>query len=121
MFAATRNRALLKIFYVTLFVMLTDNMTGAILIPFAIELKSDILQVNLITTISSTMYIALEVPFGILSDRYGRRLMLIYTRALVIVGQLLRVLATEPSHLIASALLGGFSGGDFFPIILSMI
>jgi MFS family permease len=101
--------------------MITDQMANAIAILFALELNADILQINLITTVGMVMGIMLEVPFGMLSDRLGRKPMLIWSRTIVIFGTLIRVFATSPDHLIAASLLGGLAGGEFFPILLSMI
>ena len=121
MFSTLKKPGLLKIYSVPLFVMITDQMANAIAIIFALELNADILQINLITTVGMVMGIMLEVPFGMLSDRLGRKPMLIWSRTIVIFGTLIRVFATSPDHLIAASLLGGLAGGEFFPILLSMI
>jgi MFS family permease len=97
------------------------SMVWSISIIYALELGADILEINLITTIRSTMGILLLVPFGILSDRLGRRPMVLYSRAIFTVGTLIRAFATNPQHLILASFIGGFSGGGFFPILLSMI
>ena len=121
MFSTLKKPALLKIYSIPLLVMITDTMTFAISILFALELNADILQINLITTIGMVMGIMLEVPFGMLSDRLGRKPMLIWSRTIVIFGTLINVFAANPNHLIISSLLGGLAGGEFFPILLSMI
>ena len=121
MFSTLKRPALLKIYSIPLLVMITDTMTFAISILFALELNADILQINLITTVGMVMGIMLEVPFGMLSDRLGRKPMLIWSRTIVIFGTLINVFATNPNHLIISSLLGGLAGGEFFPILLSMI
>jgi len=121
MFSTLKRPALLKIYSIPLLVMITDTMTFAINILFALELNADILQINLITTVGMVMGIMLEVPFGMLSDRLGRKPMLIWSRTIVIFGTLIHVFATTPDHLIISSLLGGLAGGEFFPILLSMI
>lgn len=36
-------------------------------------------------------------------------------------GTLIRAFATEPNHLLLAAFVGGFAGGGFFPVLLSMI
>jgi MFS family permease len=38
------------------------------------------------------------VPFGLLSDRLGRRPMVLYSRSLIFLGILLRALAMNPTH-----------------------
>jgi MFS family permease len=67
------------------------------------------------------MSILLLIPFGILSDRYGRKPMIVYPRAIMLIGTLIRAFATHPNHLIIASLVGGFAGGSYFPILLSMI
>jgi len=96
-------------------------MSNSISILFALDLGANIFQVNLINTMRSTMSILLLVPFGILSDRLGRKPMLLYPRAVMFLGTLIRTFATTPDHLLLAALAGGFAGGGFFPILLSMI
>ena len=96
-------------------------MSNSISILFALDLGASIFQVNLINTMRSTMSILLMVPFGILSDRYGRKPMILYPRAIIIVGTVIRAFATNPNHLIIASLVGGFAGGSYFPILLSMI
>jgi MFS family permease len=67
------------------------------------------------------MAILLLIPFGILSDRYGRKPMILYPRAIMFIGTLIRVFARTPYHLIIAAIIGGFAGGSYFPVLLSMI
>ncbi len=121
MFSTLRNPALVRIYVIPLLFMTTASMTGAISVVYALDLGASITQVNLISTIRSTMGILLLVPFGILSDRYGRRPMLLYPRVLAFLGILVRALATDPNHLIIAAFVGGFAGGGFFPVLLSMV
>ena len=97
------------------------SLSNSISILFALDLGANIFQVNLINTMRSTMSIFLLVPFGILSDRYGRRPMILYPRAIMFVGTVIRVFATDPNHLIIASFVGGFSGGSYFPVLLSMI
>ncbi len=72
MFVALKKPAVLKICLLPVLTQITDYMLSAILIVYAIELKADIVQITAITAISGTMYILLQIPFGILSDRVGR-------------------------------------------------
>jgi len=96
-------------------------MSNSIAILFAMDLGASIFQINLISTVRSTMSILLLVPFGILSDRYGRKPMIVYPRAIMLIGTLIRAFATHPNHLIIASIVGGFAGGSYFPILLSMI
>lgn len=121
MFVTIKKRDLLKIFFTPLFVMMVEHIMAAISILFALELKADIFQITLITTIRSLMNLTLQIPLGILSDRLGRRPMLILSRVMITVGALLYVFAAESNHLIIASFVSGFEGGNFFPIMLSMV
>ncbi len=121
MFATLRKPAFLKLYAIPLASNTTASMTWAIAVIYALDLGANILQVNLITTIWSTMGIILLLPFGIISDRFGRRPMLLYPRILMFLGTLIRAFATEPNHLLLAAFVGGFAGGGFFPVLLSMV
>jgi MFS family permease len=121
MFATVKNPAFMKIYAIPLLTVMVQSMSGAIAILYALDLGANVLQVNLITTIRSTMGIFLMVPFGILSDRFGRKPMVLYSRIVTLLGTVMRAFATEPNHLITASLFGGFAGGGFFPILLTMI
>ena len=111
----------LKIYSIPLMQNSLGSMSNSIAILFALDLGATIFQVNLINTIRSTMAILLLVPFGILSDRYGRKPMIVYPRAIMFLGTLIRVFARNPLHLIIASFVGGFAGGSYFPVLLSMI
>jgi MFS family permease len=88
---------------------------------YALDLGADVLQINLITTVWSAMGILVLVPFGLMLDRFCRRPMSLYPRALALIGTLIRAFATNSDHLLLAAFIGGFAGAGFFPILLSMI
>ena len=121
MFSTLRNTRLTKVYVVPLFFTTSAMMTWAISVLYALDLGADVLQVNLITTVWSAMGILVLVPFGLMSDRFGRRPMLLYPRALALIGTLIRAFATNSDHLLLAAFIGGFAGAGFFPILLSMI
>ena len=121
MFATVKKPAFMKIYAIPLLTVMIQSMSGAISIPYALDLGASVLQVNIITTIRSAMGIFLLVPFGILSDRFGRKPMVLYSRIVTLLGTAVRAFATEPNHLIMASLFGGFAGGGFFPILLTMI
>lgn len=116
-----RKPEFLKIYSIPLISVSIGSMSNSIAILYALDLGATILQVNLISTVRSTMAILLLIPFGILSDRYGRKPMILYPRAIMFIGTLIRVFARTPIHLIIASIVGGFSGGSYFPILLSMI
>ncbi len=121
LFATLRKPAFAKLYIIPLVSNITMSMTGSIGVLYALDLGADVLLVNLITSIQSTMTILLEVPFGILSDRIGRKRMLVTPRILSLMGTIVRAFATQPTHLLLAAFVGGFAGGGFFPILLSML
>ena len=121
MFRTIRDPQLLRIYIIPLLTVTTGSMTWAVSVLYALDLGATLLEVNLITTIQSTMSILLMVPFGLLSDRLGRRPMVLYSRSLIFLGILLRALAMNPTHLLIAAFIGGFSGGGFFPVLISMV
>ena len=121
MFSTLRNPKLVRIYIIPLITVLPTMMVWSISIIYPLELGADIFQVNLITTIRSITRIIILVPFGILSDRYGRKPMLLGSRVLGFFGTLIRALATDPNHIVIASFVGGFAGGGLFPILLSMI
>jgi MFS family permease len=121
MLSTIRKPKFLKIYSIPLISVSIGSLSRSIAILFALDLGASIFQVNLITTVRSTMAILLLVPFGVLSDRYGRKPMILYPRAIMFIGTLIRVFARTPNHLIMASVVGGFSGGSYFPVLLSMI
>ena len=115
------NPKLMRIYLIPLISMILGTMTGAIGILFFLDLGATVFEINLITTISSAMGILIIVPFGMLSDRLGRRPTVLYPRVITLFGITIYALATSPSHLIIASFIGGFAGGSFFPVLLSMI
>ncbi len=115
------NPKLMRIYLIPLISMILGTMTGAIGILFILDLGATVFEINLITTISSAMGILIIVPFGMLSDRLGRRPTVLYPRIITLFGIFIYAIATTPSHLIIASIIGGFAGGSFFPVLLSMI
>ena len=87
-------------------------MSNSISILFALDLGATIFQMNLINTVRSTMSIKLLIPFGILSDRYGRKPKILIPRAIMFFGTVIRAFATHPNHLLIVSIVGGFAGGE---------
>lgn len=120
-FTALRNPELRKVCLIPLISNSTASMTWAIAVPYAISLKATVLQINLVTTMWATMGIFLQVPFGILSDKFGRKRMLLIPQIMMLLGTVLRALATDANQLVIASIVGGFAGGSFFPILLSIV
>ncbi len=121
MFSTLRSPKLLKIYLIPLISVLLGSMTSSIAILYVFELGGSTFEINLISTVRSSMGILLIVPFGILSDRFGRKPMVLYPRLIQFLGVVVYAFATEPTHLLIASVVGGFAGGAFFPVLLSMI
>ena len=121
MFSTLRNPKLLKIYLIPLFSVLLGTMTQSIAVLYVFELGGSTFEINLISTVRSSMGILLIVPFGILSDRFGRKPMVLYPRLIQFLGVVVYAFATSPNHLLIASIVGGFAGGAFFPVLLSMI
>jgi len=121
MFTTLRKPKLLKIYLIPLFSVLLGTMTQSIAVLYVFELGGSTFEVNLISTVRSSMGILLIVPFGILSDRFGRKPMVLYPRIIQFVGIVVYAFAAHPNHLLIASIVGGFAGGAFFPVLLSMI
>jgi len=121
MFATLKKPVFMKICALPFSLMLVSSMSWAIAVLYALDLGANTFQVNLISTIRQTMGIFLLVPFGILSDRLGRKPMILYSRALIVLGTFIYAFAGDPNHLLIASFVGGFAGGGVFPILLSMI
>lgn len=96
MLSTLRKPEFLKLYSIPLISVSIGSMSNSIAILYALDLGASILQVNLISTVRSTMAILLFIPFGILSDRYGRKPMILYPRAIMFIGTLIRVFAKSP-------------------------
>jgi MFS family permease len=121
MFSTLRNPKLVKIYLIPLFSVLLGTMTQAIAVLYVFELGGSTFEVNLIATVRSAMGILLIVPFGILSDRFGRKPMVLYPRLIQFLGVVVYAFAAHTNHLLIASIVGGFAGGAFFPVLLSMI
>lgn len=121
MFSTLKNKALLKLDITILVFSIIAFMSGAVNIPYIVELGGGVYEVNLITTIPTIIGLLLLVPFGILSDKFGRKPMLIYPMPLQLVTFVIYAFATNPNHLILASILSGLSGHEFMPVLLAMV
>jgi MFS family permease len=118
---SVKNRKVLPIFLVPFLGNTIGMMANSVLVLFALDVGSTLTQIGLMRSIGGAMGIALRIPFGILSDKYGRKSMIIMTQILMAVGDAIRCVATAPIHVILASTVGGIAGGGFFPILLSAI
>jgi len=121
MLSTLRKPDLIRIYLIPFITMLVSSMAWSISIVYALELGANIYQVNLLRSIRTLMGILLLVPIGVLSDRFGRKGMVIYSRLITFFGVLIRAFATNVRHLYIASIVGGVAGRGFFPVLLSMI
>lgn len=95
MLSTLRKPDLIRIYLIPFITMLVSSMAWSISIVYALELGANIYQVNLLRSIRTLMGIVLLVPIGVLSDRFGRKAMVIYSRLITFLGVLIRAFATN--------------------------
>jgi len=86
---------------------LSRQIANAVLVLFALELNASLVEVASISLISGTLNAILHIPFGILGDKYGRKLQILYQAIALMLANIARGLSTEPLHLILASLFGG--------------
>jgi len=118
---SVKNRKILPIFLVPFLSNTIGMMVNSILVLFALDVGSTLTEVGLMRSIGGAMGIVLRIPFGILSDKYGRKSMLLMAQIMMAIGDSIRCVATTPLHVILASSVGGIAGGGFFPILLSAI
>ena len=118
---SVKNRKVLPIFLVPFLGNTIGMMANAVLVLFALDLGSTLTEIGLMRSIGGAMGIALRIPFGILSDKYGRKSMIIMAQIMMAIGDAVRCVATTPTHIILASTVGGIAGGGYFPILLSSI
>jgi len=118
---STKNRKILPIFFVPFLGNTIGMMVNSVLVLFALDVGSTLTEVGLMRSIGGAMGIALNVPFGILSDKYGRKSMLLMAQTMMAIGDAIRCVAFTPMHVILASTVGGIAGGGYFPILLSAI
>lgn len=87
------------------------GVASSVLVLYALDLGASFLEASLISTVGGVMGLAMLVPFGIISDRFGRKRMLLVPEIMMTIAELIKAFATEPWHLIAASLLGTTGGG----------
>ena len=118
---SAKNRKILPILSVPFLSNTIGMMVNSILVLFALDVGSTLTEVGLMRSIGGAMGIVLRIPFGILSDKYGRKSMLLMAQIMMATGDAIRCVATTPLHVILASSVGGIAGGGFFPILLSAI
>jgi len=101
--------------------MLSVHLTNSALVLFALDLEASIIEINLIKVVTIFLPLILQLPFGVLSDKWGRRPLIFIHQISSLSSALLRSFSQNPFHLILSSLVRGIGGGLFYPQILSLI
>lgn len=107
MLKALKNRALRMIYLIQFLTVLAGQLANAVLVLYALELDASLVEVAFISLITGLLNALLHIPFGILGDRYGRKLQILYPAIARSLANLARSTATAPVHLIIASLFGG--------------
>jgi MFS family permease len=107
MLRAFKTRSLMLIYGIQFLTVLAGQLANAVLVLFALELDATLVEVASISLIAGLLNALLHIPFGILGDRYGRKLQILYPAIAHTLANLARSTATEPVHLILASLFGG--------------
>jgi MFS family permease len=101
--------------------MVSVNLTNSAIILFALDLDASIIEINIIKIATIIIPLILQIPFGIISDKLGRKSLILLQQITFLSTAIIRSLAKNPMHLIISSFVRGIGGGLFFPQLLSMI
>ena len=101
--------------------MISVTLTSSALVLFALDLDATIVDINLIRVVTIVIPLLLQLPMGVVSDRLGRRPLILVNQFTSLLSVVVRSLSQNPMHLIASSLIRGVGGGIFFPQLLSLI
>ena len=104
---AFKNRSLVLVFATQFLSLLSGQIANAVIVLFALELNASLVEVASISLISGILNAVLHIPFGILGDKYGRKLQILYPAIAQMLANITRGLSTEPLHLILASLFGG--------------
>jgi MFS family permease len=121
MLMALRNKALIPIFMLTFLMMFSMSIISAVNVLFALDLGATYVELGLISFLRGFLTMCLQIPFGILSDRLRRKPMILIPQLFILSSTIISSLATTPTHLILASFFGGFSGGAFVPVIVSLL
>jgi MFS family permease len=116
-----RNRALIPIFSLTFSSLFSHTLTSAVEVLFALDLGATYIDLGLISFFQGIIGMLIRIPLGILSDKFGRKPMLFLAEFVIFISSIVRSFAIQPWHLIIAGFIGGFSGGAFMPLIISLI
>lgn len=107
MLKALENPALRMIYLIQFLTVLAGQLANSVLVLYALELDAALVEVAFISLITGLLNSLLHIPFGILGDRYGRKLQILYPAIASTFANVVRSTATAPLHLIVASLFGG--------------
>jgi DHA1 family multidrug resistance protein-like MFS transporter len=88
---------------------------------FALSLGASDLEIGFIAAASTVPGILASLPFGILSDVYGRRRIILLSAALFAVSPFLYLLVSSPFHLGIVRFIHGFATAIFGPVSVALV
>ncbi len=117
----TLKRTILAIYASTILGMTATAISGTILVLYALELGGSIFEVGLVSSAGAYVALALRIPMGALSDRIGRRRILIIGTLSFTISALLCAFATNAWILILAKLIEGLGWSIFMPVGMALI
>jgi len=88
---------------------------------FALSLGASDLEIGLIAAASTIPGVLASLPFGILSDIYGRRRIILLSAALFSISPFLYLLVSSPFHLGIVRFIHGFATAIFGPVSVALV
>ena len=95
--------------------------SGSMLVIYALELGADIFKVGLVSSAAAYVNLALTIPMGALSNRFGRFKILMLGVCFVVLSSTIGALAQNTKMLILARLFDGFGWSIFMPISLTLV
>jgi len=117
----TSRRTISAIYASTILGMTATAISGTILVLFAMELGGSIFEVGLVSSAGAYVALALRIPMGALSDRIGRKRILVIGTFSFTVSALLSAFATSAWILILAKLIEGLGWSIFMPVGMALI
>lgn len=117
----TLKRTVSAIYVSTILGMTATAIGGTVLVLYAMELGGSIFEVGLVSSAGAYVALALRIPMGALSDRLGRRRILIIGTLSFTVSALLSALATNAWMLVFARLIEGLGWSIFMPVGMALI
>jgi len=91
------------------------------LVLYALDLGSSAYDIATISIVGSTMELAILLPTGFFSDRYGRKKMLLISQLLLFIGDSIRLMASKPWHLLAASFFGVGGISETLSLVASFV